>query len=166
MPIDVKTVNVSKRKKQDDQVLQHLASENGSLSYECLMMNEAVREWKTSAPGIHQNLAIECFLLHFRIIREFLYPTRNSWTDKIKLDDVIAFDFAEQWLETEEDWIECSPNERHRINKLLAHISYSRPTLDHSWPIPPMLAAIRKSFAAFVARLPQDRQHWFSHYGA
>ena len=147
-------------------MLRSLASENGSLYYEVLMMNEAFRKWRTKSSAAEQNLAIECFLLHFRILREFLYPSSNSWTDKRKLDDVIAFDLSDHWVKTEDDWAECSPNERERINKLLAHISYSRPRLDHSWPIRNMLASIRKSFAAFVATLSPERQGWFKHYGA
>ena len=166
MPIDKDIVARSKRPTRTQAVLQYLASSNGSLYYEVQMLNYAAKESLNTQSGFEHNVAVETFLVHFRNVRDFLYPASDSWTNDRKFDDVIAFDFCSDWLSVADDWKECSANERHRVNKLLAHISYSRPQLDHNWPVAYMVAVIRNSFAAFVSTLPPERKEWFSAYGA
>lgn len=166
MPIDLPIVARSRRPIRTDAVLQYLASANGSLYYEVLMLNHAAQKSLNTLPGFEHNIAIETFLVHFRNVRDFLYPVTDSWLNDRYVDDVIAFDFCSDWLSVADDWKECSANERDRVNKLLAHISYSRPELDHKWPVTDMLPAIRKSFAAFVSTLPSERKTWFNAFGA
>lgn len=166
MPVDHNTLQKSTRGLRRDKELQYLAGQNGSLFYEVWMLNESARKWGNTPAGVEHNFATECFLLHFRNVRDFLYPPRESWTNPRYFDDVIAFDFCTKWLAISDDWIECSPDERTRINKLLAHVSYSRPQLDHAWPVLKMLAAIRTEFCKFVSQLAPDRTCWFDAYDA
>lgn len=161
MPIDAQRLAKSKRPSRAADVLRYFASVNGSLSYEASMLDQAAKKCATAPPGYDRNAAIECYLVHFRNIRDFLYPTAESWTDERYFDDVIAWDFCSEWLEVAEDWKECSLAERTRINKLLAHISYTRPQLGHDWPIAQMHAAIQNSVSEFVAKLSPDRKKWF-----
>jgi hypothetical protein len=155
---------LAKRKKVSESTLRQIASSSGSLFYEMAMLSKcAERCLQTprdqSLPEIVEyNLAVECFLLHFRVVREFLFPGQKTWQSS---DDVVAFDFSEQWQKTDKDWKECSKDEQRRINKLLAHLSYSRPTLAHSWPTSLMLEQIIQSFGQFLRSVPVERQSWF-----
>jgi hypothetical protein len=166
MPIDSETAASSKRPRRKESELQQLASQHGSLFYEVQMLNLAAKKALGGGAGFEKNVAIEAFLLHFRNVRDFLFPAEKSWRDEARFDDVIAFDYCSQWLWTAEDWSECSANERARLNKLLAHISYSRASLDHNWPLQEMLETLRLKFSEFVTNLPQIRKHWFDRYGA
>ncbi len=166
MPTDDKTIKGSKRPSRDDSVLRDLVCQpTGALFYEVWMLNESAKIWSSTSPGAAHNMAIESFLVHFRNLRDFFYPPFEAWTDKRKTDDVIAFDYCDQWHAAAPDWRELAPCERDRINKLLAHISYSRTALGRDWPIREMLAAIRTSLSAFVTKLPTERQKWFEVFG-
>jgi hypothetical protein len=107
-------------------------------------------------------MAIECFLIHFRALRDFLCPDELV---RKKNDNVIAFDYNSEWLQTEEDWKECSIDERIRVNRLLAHISYSRDTLERKWPIEAMRQSMMQRLAQFILSLPAKRQEWFESWG-
>ena len=164
MPIDDATLSKSKRKPRTTEELSHLASKNGSLFYELAMMLEAEKLWNRAKQQRDStyNMAIECFLLHFRNLRDFLYPSPGAWTNQFYFDDVIANDFWSEWRSVYEDWTECSADEKSRIDKLLAHLSYSRPSLDHAWPIPKMSTAIQNALAEFLTSLPDERKEWFT----
>jgi len=133
-------------------------------------MLEAEKSWAStesvrSEHPVRHNMAIESFLLHFRNLRDFLYPSKHAWTKEFYFDDVIANDFSCDWLGVEDDWKECSVAERDRINKKLSHLSYSRPELHkkapEGWPISEMSRSIQRSFAQFIANLPAARKEWF-----
>ena len=170
MPIDGSVLSRSKRPCRDEDTLKYLACKNGSLFYELWMLLEAERLWVELEPKKHEastryNIAIEDFLFHFRNLRDFLYPSKHAWTKEIYFDDVIAHDFDPGWHGVEDDWEECSPDERERINKMLAHLSYSRPNLHRKvpggWPISAMSKAAQKELAKFIRGLPPERKEWF-----
>lgn len=148
-----------------NETLQRLASPLGSLYYEALMLKESAARCKeppgtrSLASDVPFSMAIECFLTHFRNLRDFLYPK------KAIQDDVIAFDFNDGWNKTIADWNPCSEDEGQRINKLLAHLSYSRPSLNHEWRIGEMRHRITESMAEFIGSLPPDRKEWFRAWG-
>src|SRR5258705_4608571 len=127
MPLADNFLAKNERPQMPESVLRYLASETGSLFYEVTMLTVAENKVSQTPPSNERNLAIECFLLHFRNLRDFLYPPSEPWTGKKAEDNVIAFDFCPQWKQLREDWAECSPNETDRLNKLLAHLTYSRP---------------------------------------
>lgn len=141
----------------NDSQLEYLASRNGSLFYEAWMMKEAETRCVPPKDAAY-NMAVESFLLHFRLIRDFLYPNDLIWSEG---DNVVAADYNPTWTKTDGDWNECSPQERKRVNKLLAHLSYSRRALDHSWPTALMRQEVIQSLASFVRSLPPERQLWF-----
>lgn len=152
-----------KRPIRDEKVLRDLImSEQGALFYELWMLNESAKRWSNASDPIVHNIAIEAFLVHFRNLRDFFYPPLGAWTDPKGADDVVAFDYCESWDKTAKDWQEVVPSEKDRINKQLAHISYTRPTLDPKWPISQMCTAIRTSLSEFVDTLSVERQKWFS----
>lgn len=153
----------SKRPIRNEKVLRDLImSEHGALFYELWMLNQSARRWSNPSDPIVQNIAIESFLVHFRNLRDFFYPPLSAWTNPRAADDVVAFDYCESWDKAAKDWQEAVPGERDRINKQLAHISYTRPTLDPKWPISQICTAIRKSLFEFVDTLSVERREWFS----
>jgi len=149
--------------------LRELASDpNGSLFHEARMLNQAAARC-TEPTGerdletyVLNTMAIECFLVHFRNLRDFLYPDADTADNR---DNVIARDYHSGWLKTDRDWKPCSRNERNRVNKLLAHISYSRGDLDHGWPIKAMWQQMMQGLAEFIRSLPAEGQEWFKAWG-
>jgi hypothetical protein len=79
-----------KRKHVPEDKLRELASDpNGSLFHETLMLNEAaarcakptgVRDLETY---VLNTMAIECFLVHFRNLRDFLYPDADTADNRV-----------------------------------------------------------------------------------
>jgi hypothetical protein len=156
----------NKRNPISEDKLRKLAGPNGSLYYEALMMKEAAARCVKPQGGatldesVSYNMAIESFLIHFRNVRDFLYPD-----DNVRADDVIAFDYDPGWTKTGKDWQECSKSERDRVNKLLAHISYSRDILDHNWLTGIMRQRIMQGMAELIQTLPPERRSWFEAWG-
>ncbi len=137
--------------------LRDLASPpNGSLFYERKMLNEAAAHCAEPTLAL-RFMAIESFLIHFRNLRDFLCPDVKTKNDP---DNVIASDYDPRWLKTRDDWTPCSNGEQSRINKMLAHISYSR-DLGHRWRIKTMRQHMMRCLAEFIRSLPTERQEWF-----
>ncbi len=156
---------MNKRNIRSDAQLRDLVQ--NSVLYEANMMALAARATATYPKGSFEyNMAVECFLVHFRNMREFLFPPTEAWNSRKRNDDVIAHDYQDSWKHTISDWTECSADEKNRIDKLLAHISYSRRNLDHSWPIAKMTRAIFACLRQFISGLPGDRQEWFAPFAS
>ena len=110
-----------------------------------------------------KNLRLEAFLLHFRNLHAFLYPSRHP----IKEDDVFGSDFLEK--EKPEDiggdtsWF--NKDEQRRLNKMLAHISYERSKYISSgrpgWNVAILLRSIVADLETFLAKLPAEKRSWF-----
>jgi hypothetical protein len=146
--------------------LSQLASADGALLYETQMLNWAADRFEMTEvdsleTAILHNMVIECFLIHFRNLRDFLYPDLKL----VQPDDVLASDYDSRWGKTHTDWKQCSASERERINKLLSHISYSRGKLDRSWlVIPAMRQRLMESVAQFTRNLSPERRKWFAEW--
>jgi hypothetical protein len=170
MPVTEAVLKKSKRPASADSVLIQFAGPHGSVFYEIDMLfaaynrcrNPQSRDPNDVNAAALANMSVECFLLHFRTIRDFLYPPEDAWTHKRRFDDVIAYDYWDGWRYTIADWKECSLDEKARIDKLLAHLSYSRPGLDHKWPHGAMFTQLMKAFGAFTDALPPQKKHWFN----
>lgn len=116
-------------------------------------------------------MALESFLVHYRNVRDFLFPLESTKNpDPTKqvayeraLDSVIAADFNPTgWTCESKDWKGVVPNERNRINQQLAHISYSRSQHDPNWPMAEMKSALMEQFERFLKSLPDERKAYFS----
>lgn len=162
MPLSANALANNKRLAQSDATLEYLAGKNGSLWYEWGMFHATAQRIPSARDDVERNALVEAFLVHFRILRDFVYPQELAWTKY--LDDAIAFDYDASWTAVATDWKECSPNEKQRVDKLLAHLSYTRPTLGHQWPIPDMVKAIDAAFKSFITALPNNKQQWFAGY--
>ena len=92
-----------------------------------LFSSQHLEGWYASPITVDEddaNMALESFLLHFRNLRTFLCPSTQKLTSP---DDVIASDF------TTGDGSEAGDAtsfvlEKQRIDKMLAHVSYTRGT--------------------------------------
>jgi len=113
------------------------------------MMLEGTHAFLKQCRGglLQWNMAIESFLLHVRSISDFLCPPSN-----LKDDDVIASDFVGSWR--------CPPplpeNDRLRINKRLAHVSYSRGALPAEWSVDLILERVSTPYSLFLNALPHE----------
>ncbi len=153
----------------DEKLRELTTPPNGALFYEVRMLSETAARCippkAGEAPEVYW-MAIESFLVHFRNLREFLYPSDLTWRCS---DNVVACDYDSCWNKTDEDWKPCSINERERINKLLAHISYSRneadPKFDPDWPIRTMRDRMTRGLTTFIATLQLEQQKWFHAWG-
>ncbi len=168
MPVDQETIVESRRPEQCPETLERVVSKQGALYYEVFMLIGASRLLQQTARRLRygdpvivitHDAALESFLLHYRTLRDFLYPPPEYWT---RFDSLIAWDFDHGWLAYRPDWSECSTDERDRINKLLAHVSYSRDLMPRSWPSSRMQDAIRNAMESFVGKLDVSKRQWFN----
>jgi len=170
MPIPDSVITNTKRPAPNALVLQKLVGRTGSFYYEVVMMEESLKQWRslqketrTREEELAHNRSIECFLLHFRNLRDFFYPSQSVWTNPEWFDNAVAWDFDSRWKLSSQDWIECGALERERINKLLTHVSYSRSELSHDWSkMPEMQSAVLAALNKLIEMLPEDRKKWFS----
>ena len=120
--------------------------------------------WSSPSSHPHENelnMALEAFLLHFRNLRAFLCPKLQP----IKEDDIIASDF---FGATEAaDVVPSAPfeEEKQRIDKMLAHISYRRDRyiLDgqDDWTVHDLASLMLAQIDIFLSSLPATRAEWF-----
>lgn len=144
---------------------QQLEAAARDVRYEYLMLlvSSQYLESGMSSPmdDLTKNLALEAFLLHYRNLRSFLCPSLQP----IKDDDVIASDFVDCARAEDIGNTDVLKADLQKINKLLAHLSYSRVEYkeagDKSWDPDRMVAGIQSSFQVFIDRLPPQRRAWF-----
>jgi len=91
------------------------------------------------------NVALECLLLHARNIRDFFAPRGQS-------DDVLAADFLGRPLRVAMPLLR-SHSLRTRLNRRIAHLSYSRARLKRGWQVRTLTAEIDRAMTTFVRRL-------------
>jgi hypothetical protein len=108
------------------------------------------------------NAILESFLMHYRTIRAFLYP---SDTDLSKPDTVLAKDYLATWQNRLCGWVPVAELEKERLDRALAHFSYSRLRYQkeeiRDWPFPKMALKIKKELEDFIAELPPRRRAMF-----
>lgn len=115
----------------------------------------------TSEENIEGSALLESFLLHVRNLRDFLF--RDSSNHK---DDVLAVDY----FILQEDWRKIRPpmgkylnGLRERINKALAHISYTRLDyrMDKLWNVEQIKNDLTLPWNAFLNAIPPEKRQWF-----
>ena len=144
----------------------------GHVSYELLTMYLLLqrRPELQNLEEVFQNCFVESFLVHFRNLRDFLYPRssilypdpKNVSLRTTALDTVVAYDFEVTWLYEFKDWQPIAVDEADVINKSLHHISYSRTCPSPEWPFDRMYEAVKTAFGDFLTCLPVDRRNWFA----
>ena len=95
----------------------------GSLTHVAYEM-EQIRDLLSTFPreqGLQMNAWLEALLIHVRLLLDFFEYTRRSVTKGQENDDVLACDYG-----FPASHVEISTIFRERLNKDLAHLSYSR----------------------------------------
>lgn len=90
-----------------------------------------------------ENTALESFLIHARNISDFFQVGGRE-------DDVLARDFLGLTPRVKLPYIR---KHKKRLNRRLAHLSYSRPRLKREWPTGLMLREIDRAMNLFQDRL-------------
>ena len=131
-----------------------LASVADDLNYEWKMANVAARAL-AQAQGMNdvwaQNLALESFLVHARIIRDFFAASGST-------DDVLARDFLGSDPKVRLTLLRSNPI-RKRLNRRIAHLSFSRSRLKRAWDVRRLLNEINSAMIHFLSLLARrDRK--------
>ena len=128
--------------------------------YELDMFNIAYRllNEPTTSDQFNHNLLLEGFLLHARVLRDFLRP------DPPRDDDVLArhfFNNPAEWEQKESDLCPYLHDDKARINKKLAHLTYSRLTAAEGWDDATIHREINDAWDQFWSLLPRHKRKWF-----
>jgi hypothetical protein len=146
------------------------------VKYEIEMMLESASDigcgWAslpTTLSDKRKNMALECFLLHYRNLRAFLCPSLQSPTPQSKPprdDDILASDFLGK--PTWEDVGDKTKigDDKQRLDQMLAHLSYNRLNEFKAkgntyWYTARMAVAMLKEVYSFLAALPTYMKFWF-----
>ena len=121
--------------------------------------SERIKREYLAADKRTKNLLLEGFLLHARILYDFLVksPCRE--------DDVSAthfFDDASEWCTVRSDFCPYLRENKTRLNKKLAHLTYSRLTEEEEWEDGTIFDEIFRAWHTFLEKLPEDRREWFA----
>jgi len=111
------------------------------------------------------NAYLESFVLHVRNLIDFFYLPKKS-----RFDDILAEDFVTNVPQWKEDRLGLkSPlmdEAKTRVDKLAAHLTYKRLTLDPKWKFADIRADLQHVFNCFFNHLPPGRTAWFQGAGS
>ena len=138
------------------------------VSYEIRMLifsAQHVSGWHASpmAPpgGDEKYMALESFLLHFRNLRAFLCPSLQT---VVSANDVLASDFLGKPGSTDEGDAKKFMANQQRLDRMLAHISYSRTDYieggNSDWDTSEMLIVVTGELQEFMRRLSDEQRSW------
>lgn len=105
-----------------------------------------------------QNLFLEAFLLHARVLKDFFIRDPRQ-------DDVAAihfFDDTAGWQKIKNTLCPYLRQHQRRLNKYLAHLTYDRLREDKVWEWGVIFNEIEYAWQQFFSLLPQERKEWFS----
>jgi len=108
---------------------------------------------------LERSMFLECFLLHFRNLMEFLHHQRGDrkvlWAGDLTRSKWPTAEAKEIWGRVNRP----EPGSRpvmERISTRLSHIGINRLQLDYEWNPPRMYADLRKIILLFRAELPTE----------
>ena len=129
-----------------------------TVEYEFHMLLVGCAALNNAPTTAERNLALEALLIHARNLRDFFAPSGRN-------DDVLARDFVSQMPRIAMPYLR-SRTARNRLNRLLSHMSYSRPRLGRSWDINQLAQEVEKAMRAFLTRLMEERPRRVAWFGA
>ena len=136
------------RKPRRKRGLQALASAADDLNYEWKMARVSARRLDR-AQAAHDvwatNIALEAFLVHARVIRDFYASSASD-------NDVLAIDFLGSRPRVRLPLLRSGVI-RTRLNRRIAHLSFSRSRLKRAWNVQTLLNEINGAMTTFVALL-------------
>jgi hypothetical protein len=129
-------------------------------------MTEEIRSSKYNQGSTVSNALIEAFTMHVRIILDFLYEKKK------RPDDAVVGDF----FSTQDVWLKIRPkmppilnNISKRVNKEVAHLTYSRLKVTPStktWHVVDIAKDILKVFDKFLENVSRELldESWNQYY--
>ena len=141
------------------------------VKYEIDMMMMAADDmrlgiWGSPATALsdwRKNMALECFLLHYRNLRAFLVPLLQAGPHP---DDILASDFLQKAA-----WVDVGDKTRleidkRRLDQMLQHLSYKRHNEFKSqgntnWHVTRMLVLMLHELDKFLTAIPDHIRPWF-----
>ncbi len=127
-----------------------------TIEYEYRMLLVGFLAWGRAPTTEERNLVLEAFLVHTRNLRDFFAKSGQS-------DDILARDFVSQMPRIAMPYLRSKPF-RKRLNRKLAHLSYSRPRLTSGWERETICREIEVAMRRFLERLQEEnprRVPWF-----
>jgi hypothetical protein len=115
----------------------------------------------TMPGGADRNMALECFLLHFRNLRAFLCPSLHP----PRAADIVASDLHTPTAKDLGNPQALDAANKDLLDQMLAHLTYLRS--DHiavgggGWNTGVMLLAMSEQLKTFFASLPEHMADWF-----
>jgi hypothetical protein len=121
-------------------------------------LSEVLRPTDHSDARKEQLIYLEAFLLHYRVVLDFLSPRGRPWSSDI---------LASHFLGSEID-LKAPIEHRTYIDKNLAHLTTARLRSEPlTWPVPEMVLSMRKCWLRFLSELEAsthpERRAWFEH---
>jgi len=130
------------------------------VQYELSMFRYAYQrmqnEWLDS-DSLHRNILLETFLLHARVLRDFFVQNPKG-------DDVSASHFYDDpniWISITSNHCTYLQNNRTRLNKYLAHLTYDRINEDKNWQTDIIFKEVCTAWELFHSMLNKDQQALF-----
>jgi hypothetical protein len=120
------------------------------------LANRIANGWQTS-DQMQRNLLLEGFLLHARVLRDFFVADPRQ-------DDVSAkhfFDDTSIWENAAANLCPYLRQNQIRLNKLLAHLTYSRLNESKNWDPYVITNELNQACRQFYSLLSNQRQEWF-----
>jgi hypothetical protein len=146
---------------------QDLESGAKAVTYELLSLIGSLRanRWALAQRGratahkqglweVLTNSTQEAFLLHYRNLKQFLNNENRRYADDVK-----ATHYSDSWPSTSN--VVGEPDEDDRLNKRLAHVSYTRDSLTRSWDYPCMEKRISDAFDRFLSLVKLQHRSLF-----
>lgn len=151
-----------RRPPRDPKALRAMARHH--VVYEINMLMEMARGLRGEpiSPAALQNALLESFLVHYRNLRDFFYPELCTGDRR---DAASARDFVAnlaRWRRRKGDWQDATGDERQRLNRQIAHLSWSRLKYSpRTWPTIRMTRRMAHLIRMFLEELPSSREPWF-----
>ena len=105
-----------------------------------------------------QNLFLEVFLLHARVLKDFFI--RDPSQDDVSV--IHFFDDTAGWQNIKNTLCPYLIQHQRRLNKYLAHLTYDRLREDKVWEVEAIFNELEYAWQQFYALLPQERKEWFN----
>jgi hypothetical protein len=134
---------------------EEFCNESDAVYYEIKMLNDVADEIPNSCKKVIHDALVESFVIHARVLVDFLYGHPNKDPQK---RDIIArgfFDFSKSWpSEPPDDLKEV----KKRADKLAAHLTCDRVIQyrsDKGWPITQIKNRLNKIINDWLKTVPQ-----------
>jgi hypothetical protein len=158
----LKKIRPSRSENDLRKAARHVGYEIQMLTFSAEVLGASHASPPTNLSENDTNMAMECFLLHFRNVRSFLCPSLQ-WTCD---DDILACNYFSCEERDVADAARLGLDKR-RIDGMVAHLSYRRDDYvargDVGWQIAKMTVSILEETNSFLRQLPQG---WKEHFAA